>query len=128
MTDRLPSAAPTIRVTAMPGDANPYGDIFGGWLMAQMDLAAGSVASRHSGGRAVTIAVEGMKFHAPVLVGDEVSVFATLVAVGNTSMTIEVEAWRRARHVEEMCKVTQARFVFVATDEERRPRRVRGLA
>ena len=128
MTDRLPDAAPTIRVTAMPGDANPYGDIFGGWLMGQMDLAAGSVASRHSGGRAVTIAVEGMKFHAPVLVGDEVSVFATLVAVGNTSMTIEVEAWRRARHVEEMCKVTQARFVFVATDEERRPRRVRGLA
>ena len=128
MTDRLPDAAPTIRVTAMPGDANPYGDIFGGWLMGQMDLAAGSVASRHSGGRAVTIAVEGMKFHAPVLVGDEVSVFATLVAVGNTSMTIEVEAWRRARHVEEMCKVTQARFVFVATDEERRPRQVRGLA
>ena len=127
MTDRLPNASPTIRVTAMPGDANPYGDIFGGWLMGQMDLAAGSVASRHSGGRAVTIAVEGMKFHAPVLVGDEVSVFATLVSVGNTSMTIEVEAWRRARHVEEMCKVTQARFVFVATDEERRPRRVRGL-
>ena len=127
MIDRLPNASPTIRVTAMPGDANPYGDIFGGWLMGQMDLAAGSVASRHSGGRAVTIAVEGMKFHAPVLVGDEVSVFATLVSVGNTSMTIEVEAWRRARHVEEMCKVTQARFVFVATDEERRPRRVRGL-
>ena len=127
MTERLPDAAPTIRVTAMPGDANPYGDIFGGWLMGQMDLAAGSVASRHSGGRAVTIAVEGMKFHAPVLVGDEVSVFTTLVAVGNTSMTIEVEAWRRARHVEEMCKVTQARFVFVATDEERLPRRVPGL-
>ena len=124
---RLPDAAPTIRVTAMPGDANPYGDIFGGWLMGQMDLAAGSVASRHSGGRAVTIAVEAMKFHAPVLVGDEVSVFASLVAVGNTSMTIEVEAWRRARHVEDMCKVTQARFVFVATDENRQPWRVPGL-
>ncbi len=127
MTDTLPNAAPTIRVTAMPADANPYGDIFGGWLMAQMDLAAGSVASRHSGGRAVTIAVDAMKFHAPVLVGDEVSVFATLIAVGNTSMTIEVEAWRRARHVEDMCKVTQARFVFVATDEDRLPRRVVGL-
>ncbi len=61
----LPDLVPVIRVTAMPGDANPYGDIFGGWLMGQMDLAAGSVASRHSGGRAVTIAVEGMKFHAP---------------------------------------------------------------
>ena len=127
MSDVLPTAAPTIRVTAMPGDANPYGDIFGGWLMGQMDLAAGSVASRHSGGRAVTIAVDAMKFHAPVLVGDEVSVFATLIAVGNTSMTIEVEAWRRARHVEDRCKVTQARFVFVATDEERLPRRVPGL-
>jgi acyl-CoA thioesterase YciA len=122
--DMPPDRTPTIRVAAMPGDANPYGDIFSGWLMGQMDLAAGSVASRHSGGRAVTIAVDAMKFHAPVLVGDEVSVYATLVAVGNTSMTIEVEAWRRARHVEETCKVTQARFIFVATDENRRPRRV----
>ncbi|WP_343527918.1 acyl-CoA thioesterase [Sphingomonas sp.] len=124
----LPDLHPTIRVTAMPSDANPYGDIFGGWLMGQMDLAAGSVASRHSGGRAVTIAAEGMKFHAPVLVGDEVSVYATLVRVGNTSMTIEVEAWRRARHVEDATKVTQARFVFVATDKDRRPRPVPPMA
>ena len=120
----LPDQHPTIRVTAMPSDANPYGDIFGGWLMGQMDLAAGSVASRHSGGRADTIAAEGMKFHAPVLVGDEVSVYATLVRVGNTSMTIEVEAWRRARHMEDATKVTQARFVFVATDKDRKPRTV----
>lgn len=124
----LPDLDPTIRVTAMPGDANPYGDIFGGWLMGQMDLAAGSVASRHSGGRAVTIAAEGMKFHAPVLVGDEVSVYATLVHVGNTSMTIEVEAWRRARHMEDATKVTQARFVFVATDKDRKPRTVPPMA
>ena len=124
MTDLLPAGAPVIRVTAMPGDANPYGDIFGGWLMGQMDLAAGSTASRHSGGRAVTIAVEGMKFHRPVVIGDEVSVYADLVAVGNTSMTIEVEAWRRSRHSEEAFKVTQARFVFVAIGEDRQPRRV----
>jgi acyl-CoA thioesterase YciA len=124
MSDLLPDAAPTIRVTAMPADANPYGDIFGGWLMGQMDLAAGSIASRHSGGRAVTIAVEGMKFHRPVFVGDEVSVYAELVAVGTTSMTIEVEAWRRARHADESSQVTQARFVFVAIDEDRQPRRV----
>ena len=122
--DMLPHVSPTIRVTAMPADANPYGDIFGGWLMGQMDLAAGSVASRHSGGRAVTIAAEGMKFHRPVFVGDEVSVYATLVAVGTTSMTIEVEAWRRARHSPDSSKVTQARFVFVAIDEDRQPRRV----
>ena len=125
--DTLPDVAPTIRVTAMPGDANPYGDIFGGWLMGQMDLAAGSVASRHSGGRAVTIAAEGMKFHRPVFVGDEVSVYATLVAVGTTSMTIEVEAWRRARHSADSSKVTQARFVFVAIDDDRKPRRVPGM-
>ena len=119
---------PTIRVTAMPADANPYGDIFGGWLMAQMDLAAGSVASRHCGGRAVTIAVDAMKFHRPVFVGDEVSVKATLAATGNTSMTIEVEAWRRGRHSEEAYQVTQARFVFVAIGEDRQPRRVPPLA
>ena len=125
--DMLPHVSPTIRVTAMPADANPYGDIFGGWLMGQMDLAAGSVASRHSGGRAVTIAAEGMKFHRPVFVGDEVSVYATLVAVGTTSMTIEVEAWRRARHSPDSSKVTQARFVFVAIDELRQPRPVPGM-
>ncbi|BAK68299.1 acyl-CoA thioesterase [Sphingobium sp. SYK-6] len=124
MPDAAPTAAPTIRVTTMPADANPYGDIFGGWLMSQMDMAAGLVAARHSAGRAVTIAVEGMQFHRPVFVGDEVSVFATLVKVGNTSMTIDVEAWRRDRHGEAMDKVTQARFVFVAIDEQRHPRKV----
>jgi acyl-CoA thioesterase YciA len=122
MTDTPPSGHLALRVTAMPADANPYGDIFGGWLMSQMDMAAGLVAARHARGRAVTIAVEGMKFHAPVAVGDEVSVYAELVKTGRTSMTIEVEAWRRGRHVEQQCRVTQARFVFVAIDEDRRPR------
>lgn len=117
-----PEEAPTIRVTTMPADANAYGDIFGGWLMGQMDMAAGLVAARYSKGRAVTIAMDGMQFHAPVQVGDEVSVFATLVKVGRTSMTIAVEAWRRDRHQEEQCKVTEARFTFVAIDEARRPR------
>src|SRR3546814_7071126 len=92
--------------------------------MGQMDMAAGVVASRHSKGRAVTVAVEGMKFHNPVFVGDDVSVFAHLVRVGTTSMTIDVEAWRRARHSEESHRVTQDKFVFVAVDEEKRPRRV----
>ena len=122
MAELPPDRQPAIRVTAMPADANAYGDIFGGWLMSLMDSAAGLVAARHAHGRAVTIAVEGMKFHAPVAVGDEVSVYADLVAVGRTSMTIEVEAWRRGRHVEEQCRVTQAKFVFVAIDEDRRPR------
>lgn len=122
LSDAPPTGQPAIRVTTMPADANPYGDIFGGWLMSQMDMAAGLVASRHARGRAVTIAVEGMKFHAPVAIGDEVSVYADLVATGRTSMTIDVQAWRRGRHVEEQCRVTQARFVFVAIDEHRRPR------
>lgn len=127
MTDMIeapPPDHPTLRVTAMPADANPYGDIFGGWLMGQMDLAAGSIAARHGGGRAVTIACDAMKFHRPVLIGDEVSFFGKLVKVGTTSMTIEVEAWRRARHSEDTYKVTQARFVFVAITEDRKPRAV----
>jgi acyl-CoA thioesterase YciA len=119
-----PERAPTVRVIAMPADANPYGDIFGGWLMGQMDMAAGSVASRHSCGRAVTIAMDGMQFHLPVSVGDEVSVYAELTRVGRTSMTIAVEAWRRHRHEAQMHKVTQASFTFVAIDEDRRPRPV----
>lgn len=123
-----PDRAPTVRVVAMPADANPYGDIFGGWLMSQMDLAAGSIASRHSHGRAVTIAVEGMQFHLPVSVGDEVSVYAELVRTGRTSMTIEVEAWRRHRHEEPMHKVTQASFTFVAIDAARKSRPVPPLA
>src|SRR3546814_15288230 len=124
----MPTVAPAIRITAMPADANPYCDIFGGWLMGHMDMAAGVVASRHSKGRAVTVAVEGMKFHHPVFVGDDVSVFAHLVRVGTTSMTIDVEAWRRARHREDTHPVTPAKFVFVAVAEERPPRRVHPLA
>ena len=120
----MPAEAPVIRVTAMPADANPYGDIFGGWLMAQMDLAAGSIASRHSHGRAVTVAVDAMTFHRPVFVGDEVSVYARLAGVGRSSMKIEVEAWRRARHVSEAYKVTQAVFSFVAVGDDRQPRAV----
>jgi len=119
-----PARDPTIRVSTMPADANAYGDIFGGWLMGQMDLAAGLVAARRAKGRAVTIAMDGMQFHAPVRVGDEVSVFTELVKVGRTSMTIAVEAWRRDRHGEDQCKVTQATFVFVAIDEDRRARAV----
>jgi acyl-CoA thioesterase YciA len=118
--------APALRVTAMPADTNPYGDIFGGWLMSQMDMAAGLVASRHAKGRAVTIAVDAMQFHRHVGVGDELTVYADLVNVGRSSMTIEVEAWCRDRHGEQQRKVTQARFVFVAIDEDRKPRAVAG--
>ena len=126
--EQPPTQSPAVRVIAMPADTNPHGDIFGGWLMSLMDAAAGSVAARHSHGRAVTIAVEGMSFLRPVIVGDEVSVFATLKSVGRTSMKIDVEAWRRARHDDRSYRVTRATFTFVAIGEDRQPRSVPPLA
>src|SRR3712207_3569123 len=83
---------PAIRTIAMPADTNPAGDIFGGWLMAQMDLAAGNAAARRARGRCATVAVDGIVFHSPVHVGDEVTVYADLAAVGRTSMKFRVEA------------------------------------
>lgn len=121
-----PSRNPTIRTIAMPADTNPAGDIFGGWLMSQMDLAAGSVATLTSRGRSATIAVEGMKFLQPVKVGDEVSLFAELVRIGRSSMNIRVEAWRRERDREQGEKVTEANFTFVALDDDGKARPVKG--
>ena len=118
-----PGEEPVIRSIAMPADTNPYGDIFGGWLMSQMDLVASNVASRVARGRASTVRVEAMNFLRPVRVGDVVSLYGRLVGRGRTSMKIEVEAWRRARDSEETVKVTEAIFTFVAIDHEtRRPR------
>ncbi len=122
MTETPPSDEPVIRTIAMPADTNPSGDIFGGWLMAQMDLAAGNLAGRVARGRAATIAVEGMVFHKPVKVGDEVSLYATLVATGRTSMKIHIQAWRRSRYEDARSKVTDATFTFVALDNEGRSR------
>ena len=121
---RMPEGRPAIRTIAMPADTNPAGDIFGGWLMAQMDLAAGNVAAVTARGRSATIAVEGMTFHRPVRVGDEVSLFAELESVGRTSMKIHVEAWRRERHRDDCERVTDATFTFVALDADSRPRPV----
>ena len=115
---------PAIRVTAMPADANAYGDIFGGWLMSLMDSGAGLIAARRSKGRAVTVAMDGVVFHEPVSVGDEVSVYGEIVKIGRTSMTIAVEAWRRHRHEDVAVKVTEATFTFVAVDQHNRPRPV----
>ena len=121
MTER-PGGSPAIRTIAMPADTNPAGDIFGGWLMSQIDLAAGNLAGLTARGRAATIAVDAMKFHRPVKVGDEVSLYAVLLAVGRTSMRIEIEAWRRCRDGDDSEKVTEATFTFVALDEAGRPR------
>jgi acyl-CoA thioesterase YciA len=118
----LPVGEPAIRVVAMPADTNPYGDIFGGWLMSIMDSAAGTVAARYSKGRAVTIAVDGMTFHKPVKIGDVVSVYAEVISTGRSSMKIDVSAWRRIRAGEETDRVTHAVFTFVAVGDDGRPR------
>ncbi|MFC3569957.1 acyl-CoA thioesterase [Paracoccus sp. TOH] len=120
--DDYPQDQPAIRTMAMPADTNPSGDIFGGWLMSQMDLAAGNVAARRARGRCATVAVDSFSFHLPVKVGDEVSVFARILREGRSSMQLHVEAWRRSRDGAETQKVTQATFVFVALDEAGRPR------
>lgn len=118
----LPKSEPVIRTIAMPADTNPAGDIFGGWLMAQMDLAAGNAAARRARGRCVTASVDRIAFHSPVFVGDEVSLYATIVKTGRSSIIMDVEAWRRSRDGDDMVKVTQATFSFVAIDQGRRPR------
>ncbi len=118
-TDRGP---PVVRTIAMPSDTNPAGDIFGGWLMGQMDLAAGNVAARRARGRCATISVEAMTFHSPVFVGDEVSIYAWIVRVGRTSLGIQVEVWHRERESEATQKVTEGLFTFVAIGADRRPR------
>ncbi len=117
-----PAGPPAIRTIAMPADTNPAGDIFGGWLMAQMDLAAGNAATRRARGRCATVAVDAMTFLSPVSVGDEVSLYAEVASVGRTSLRIAVEAWRRVRAGEETNQVTRAVFTFVAIGPDRRPR------
>jgi len=106
----------------MPSDTNPNGDIFGGWLMWQMDLAGGLAATRRARGRCATVSVEAITFHSPVHVGDEVTIYAEVLSVGRTSMKLHVQAWRRPRDSEASVRVTEASFTFVAIDDDRRPR------
>ncbi len=114
----------TIQTLAMPADTNANGDIFGGWLVSQMDLAAGILAKKISRGRVATIAIHSMTFHRPVHVGDLVSCCVELIKLGNTSLTIAVEAWTEALATGEKYCVTEGTFVLVAIDDEGRPRQV----
>jgi len=118
----LPAFEPALRAIAMPADANPSGDIFGGWLLAQMDLAGGTTAVRRAGGRVATVAITAMTFHRPVLVGDEVSCYAQVVKLGRTSLTLRIESWVRRGVSAEQIKVTEGLFTYVAINPERRPR------
>lgn len=116
MTD-LPSGTLTLQTVAMPADTNSNGDIFGGWLMAQMDLAGSVLARERAQGRVATVAVEGMSFHRPVQVGDVVSIHAEMLREGRTSMVMDVAAWVRRLPTGKALKVTEARFIFVAIDD-----------
>lgn len=113
-----------LRTMAMPADTNFNGDIFGGWILSQMDLAAGTYAYYIAQGRVATVAITGMKFHKPVLVGDEISVYCVTENVGTTSIAVKVETWvrRRRKAVEE--QVTEGLFTFVAIDGDGKPRPV----
>ena len=115
-----------IRVTAMPADTNPYGGVFGGWLMSQMALAAGSGASRHAGGKAVIVAAEHLTFTGAMTVGDELSVYVSLKRQGRTSMTFEAHAVARERDGEQEFEVATGEFTFVALDGNDKPRAIAG--
>ncbi|WP_127753694.1 acyl-CoA thioesterase [Devosia sp. 1566] len=119
-----PSGALTIRTLAMPADANPAGDIFGGWVMSQMDIAGAIAAVERVGGRVVTVAVEAMTFIAPVKVGDILCVYTAVDRVGTTSVAIAIEAWARRERRDDRVKVTQGHFVYVAMGEDGRKRTI----
>jgi len=111
-------------LTAMPADTNPDGDIFGGWLMSQMDLAAGAVTKRRAGGRTVTVAVEGFKFIAPVHVGDEVVIYADIEKEGTSSMSVKVCTYAHAGCTGVETKVCEAMYIFVHIGDDGRPKSI----
>jgi acyl-CoA thioesterase YciA len=119
---RPPKAEPALRTLAMPADANANGDIFGGWVLAQMDLAGGVPALTRAEGRIATVAVEAMRFHEPINVGDLVTCYAHVARTGRTSITVAIETWARRRLTGQEIKVTEGTFVYVAIDKNGRPR------
>jgi acyl-CoA thioesterase YciA len=116
---------PILRVVPMPADSNPSGDIFGGWIMSQVDIAGGVCALRVSRGRVVTVAVNSFVFKQPVLIGDLVSFYAKVIRIGRTSVTVDVEVFaQRGAPREVTVKVTEATLTYVAVDQQRKPRLV----
>lgn len=124
----LPDGMPTLRVMPMPSDANVHGDVFGGWIMAQVDIAGALPAVRRANGRVGTVAVNSFVFKQPVFVGDLLSFYAKIVKTGTTSITVNVEVFaERNRLQSEVVKVTEATLTYVATDDQRRPRALPSL-
>ena len=119
----LPPGVPALRVTPMPADANANGDIFGGWIMSQVDIAGGVVAARHARGRVATVAVNSFTFKQPVLVGDLVTFYGEVVRVGRTSVTVDVEVYAQRNPTDIVTvKVTEASLTYVAVGADRKPR------
>jgi len=118
----LPEGMPTLRVMPMPSDANIHGDVFGGWIMAQVDIAGALPAVRRANGRVGTVAVNSFVFKQPVFVGDLLSFYAKIVKTGRTSITVNVEVYAERNRLQATVKVTEATLTYVATDEDRRPR------
>ncbi len=122
-TVSLPDKEPVLRLVPMPADANQHGDIFGGWIMAQVDLTGGVLAARHARGRVATVAVNSFQFKQPVFIGDVLSFYAEVVRVGTTSITVNVEVYAQRNPTDiETVKVTEATLTYVATGPDRRPR------
>ena len=124
----LPEGMPTLRVMPMPADANVHGDVFGGWIMAQVDIAGAIPAVRRANGRVGTVAVNSFVFKQPVFVGDLLSFYSKIIKTGNTSITVNVEVYaERNRLQAEIVKVTEATLTYVATGDDRRPRTLPAL-
>ena len=119
-----PPGGAHLRTIAMPRDANPAGDIFGGWTLSQMDLAGATFAAERAGGRVATVSIEAMKFLHPIAVGDEVSCFCSAEEEGSASITVRIETWTRSPGGEDAEKVTDGLFTFVAVDGNGKPRRL----
>ncbi|MFZ6771076.1 acyl-CoA thioesterase [Undibacterium sp. SXout7W] len=121
----LPARVPTLRVMPMPSDANIHGDVFGGWIMSQVDIAGSIPAARRANGRVATIAVNSFLFKQPVFVGDLLSFYAEVTRVGNTSLTVSVEVYAERNQLQaNTVKVTEATLTFVATGNDRKPRQI----
>lgn len=124
----LPEGMPQLRVMPQPSDANIYGDVFGGWIMSQVDIAGSLLAARHADGRVATVAVNSFTFKQPVFVGNLLSFYTKILTLGNSSITVTVEVYAERIHPPyEFVKVTEATLIYVATDEARRPRKVPSL-
>ncbi len=120
----IPHGELTIRTVAMPADTNPRGDIFGGWLMSQMDIAGGVAAGQRAQGRVVTVAVEGMVFHQPVHVGNVLCCYTEIQKIGTTSITVGIEAWALNQNTGNRVKVTEGIYTYVAIDDNGKKRPV----